>query len=108
LQYACIFPLDAPRDCNAGDPSCDCYDPSTLPPLCDPAQPMRQVSAKAYPGIRPLQRARRLGDNAVASSIRPTPAAPPESPDIPVHLAYTGAMRELGDRMARALVPFNR
>lgn len=101
LQYACIFALEEPRDCSQLDASCDCAE-GVATPLCDPAVPNRQLRAKAYPGIRPLQLARLLGDNAVASSICPSPPANPSSAP-PLH--YEAAMNELGDRMARSLVP---
>ncbi len=103
LQYACTFALETPRECKSGQPECQCMpDRSTDPPLCDPASPNVQLRAKAYPGIRPLQLARLLGDNAVASSIcPPNPDAPPTGPVV----AYQGAMNQLGDRMARSLLP---
>ena len=103
LQYACTFALETPRECVVGAPECSCTpDMNTFPPLCDAASPNTQVRAKAYPGIRPLQLARLLGDNAVASSIcPPNPDAPAPGPNV----AYRGAMNQLGDRMARSLLP---
>ncbi|HEX2732372.1 MAG TPA: hypothetical protein VHM70_12230 [Polyangiaceae bacterium] len=68
LQYSCIFPLPAPRDCTAaGDSYCDCApaDPEmNLPgpegnPLCWDATTQtyttNQVYAKAYPAPRMLE-----------------------------------------------------
>ena len=102
LQYACTFALETPRECATGDTSCECEPESNDNVLCDLASPNTQVRAKAYPGIRPLQLARLLGDNAVASSIcPPNPDAPATGPN----LAYRGAMNQLGDRMARSLLP---
>lgn len=103
LQYACTFAVETPRECVAGAAECNCTpDMSAFPPLCDPASPTTQIRAKAYPGIRPLQLARLLGDNAVASSIcPPNPDAPATGPNV----AYRGAMNQLGDRMARSLLP---
>ncbi|MBX3210958.1 MAG: hypothetical protein KF850_02900 [Labilithrix sp.] len=103
LQYACTFALETPRTCQAGQPECSCF-PERLDdsPLCDPASPDVQLRAKAYPGIRPLQLARLLGDNAVAASIcPPIPDAPSPAPPV----AYRAAMNQLGDRMARSLLP---
>lgn len=107
LQYACSFPLETPRDCDSALGSCDCRAGAPSSPLCDPANPTSQLRAKAYPSIRPLQLARMLGGNAVASSIcegAPVPA-PSESGAIAPSPSYAGAMQALGDRMARSLVP---
>jgi len=104
LQYACTFALEEPRECAVGDRSCGCApDAPTTPPLCDAVVKGKQLRAKAYPGVRPLQLARMLGDNAVASSICPLPADP--SPSGAPTLHYRPAMKQLGDRMARSLLP---
>lgn len=103
LQYACTFALEEPRICNTSGEPCDCApETSTDSPLCDAADRTKQVRAKAYPGIRPLQLARLLGDNAVASSICPRSAS--TAPNDPI-VAYRPAMNQLGDRMARSLLP---
>ncbi len=104
LQYACTFALEEPRLCEAGT-SCDCVEETRNSPLCKPwsESPFTQVRAKAYPGVRPLQLARMLGDNAVASSICPRAVQPSSSGDPVVN--YRPAMEELGDRMARSLLP---
>jgi len=104
LQYACTFALDTPRLCTASAVECNCApnSPEASSPLCDTSNPALQVRAKAYPGIRPLELARLLGDNAVASSI--CPPAPAGMPTEPV-IAYRPAMKQLGDRMARSLLP---
>jgi hypothetical protein len=74
LQYACIFDLPSMINCTEGDPNCDC---STEPggarrPICQ--QPEGRYSriqwgGKAYPGSRPLQVVRELGDQGIAASI---------------------------------------
>ena len=103
LQYACTFALEEPRVCSPATLECDCHaDRATNAPLCDATEKTKQLRAKAYPGIRPLQLARMLGDNAVASSI--CPRAPEPSSGDPI-VAYRPAMEELGDRMARSLLP---
>jgi len=82
LQYACTFPLAEPAACS-GD-SCDCNppaganDPGELarnrplcqPPAGGPAEPT-QYFGKAYPGLRPLQVLRGIGDSAIVASICP-------------------------------------
>ena len=76
-EYACIFPLDTPRDCSAmaiaNDPtlsaSCDCAAPTSggdyshaqVPAVCNDMNPRMQDSAKAYPTIRELELAHLLG-----------------------------------------------
>jgi hypothetical protein len=79
-EYACIFKLDAPRDCSDQaiqmDPtladSCDCASPdptvgggefthAEVPAVCNDANPRTQDSAKAYPTIRELELAHLLG-----------------------------------------------
>lgn len=79
LQYACIFPLDPPRDCGPdGDAvSCDCFEEELIAtrPLChrETGEPIgtTQYYAKAYPGIRQLQVLRDFGDSSIAASICP-------------------------------------
>lgn len=103
LQYACTFVLEAPRVCE-GDSDCSCT-PFFIPrrPICTSETPARQIAAAAYPGIRVFQLTRQLGDNAVASSICPTPQAASSASTTPT-FGYRPAMRQLGDRMARSLV----
>ena len=82
LQYACTFPLAMPVAC-AGD-NCDCNGPGsegsedeTLRnrPLCQPPgggpAGTTQYFGKAYPGLRPLEVLRGVGDSAIVASICP-------------------------------------
>jgi hypothetical protein len=101
LQYACIFPLQTPRDCSdPGIVSCDCGDPLNDNPLCEP-DPSKggnrtlQVRAKAYPGIRQLNVIRDLGPQGVASSICPTQQNDPSRADY----AYRPAIGALIERV---------
>lgn len=76
LQYACTFPLEAPEPCT-GD-SCDCDEapadnrnrPLCQPPTSGPAG-TTQYYGKAYPGLRPLEVLRGIGDSAIVASICP-------------------------------------
>jgi hypothetical protein len=99
LQYACTFTLPAPKDC--ADPrfagACDCTKTGPNPPLCNGAI---QVRGKAYPAIRELAVARALGDRAVVASICPSTLDPTQ----PAY-GYRPALRALGDRMSKSLVP---
>ncbi|RYZ03566.1 MAG: hypothetical protein EOO73_27165 [Myxococcales bacterium] len=85
LQLACTFALD-PQPC-AADGRCDCRPPSeedpvnapgdlaSNSPLCQPpgggpAEPT-QYFGKAYPGLRPLEVLKGIGDAAIVASICP-------------------------------------
>jgi hypothetical protein len=79
LQYACTFPLPAPRECEPAQAgvSCECgVDASASnSPLCQPpvggaAEP-RQFYAKAYPGLRQLRVLKEFGENAIVASACP-------------------------------------
>jgi hypothetical protein len=78
-EYACIFPLAVPRDCTSPDNrlACDC---STAPgvltaaetsPVCDATVVTQQDYAKAYPTVRELLLAKKLGTQGIAASICP-------------------------------------
>lgn len=83
LQYACTFQLPTPTPCS-GDSSCDCHAGDSKDsenelarnrPLCQPpgggaAEP-QQYFGKAYPGLRPLEVLRGIGDSAIVASICP-------------------------------------
>jgi hypothetical protein len=100
LQYACIFPLLAARDCT--DPnllSCDCKDSMNDNPLCepDPVDPSKrtlQVRAKAYPGLRHLSLLKELGNQGVVASICPAELADSTS----LTFAYRPAVRAFIER----------
>ncbi|MEY2930408.1 MAG: hypothetical protein RL033_1157 [Pseudomonadota bacterium] len=80
LQYACILPLAAPRDCSLLDPlvdNCDCFTGVNDRPLCEQAPGVSaagntQYWAKAFPGPRELQVLRDFGavtSNSIVASI---------------------------------------
>jgi hypothetical protein len=86
LQYACTFKLEQSTPCTADDEACDCHaavgtereEDSELArnrPLCQPptgGSPVAtQYYGKAYPGLRPLEVLRGLGDSAIVASICP-------------------------------------
>ncbi|MRG94865.1 hypothetical protein GF068_23515 [Polyangium spumosum] len=108
LQYACIFPLPAAdqRDCTDTNlTACDCTQ-SNDNPLCqpDPANnnaPTYQVRAKAYPGVRPLQVMRDLGEQGIVASVCP---AKIEQVDIDKpDFGYRPAIGSIIDRLKSAL-----
>jgi hypothetical protein len=75
LEYACIFPLTAPRDCSTRMPSeCDCTPGEQDRPLCEREPGVStpgttQYWAKAYPGLRQLQVLHDFGRNSIVASI---------------------------------------
>lgn len=83
LQYACTFKLAESPPC-VGEASCDCHaevDPDGSSelmrnrPLCQPpgggAAEAKQHYGKAYPGLRPLEVLKGIGDSAIVASICP-------------------------------------
>lgn len=112
LQYACTFPLLAPKPCPNNDSTCDCAPDKTgsaepvqasNSPLCQPptggAATTTQYYGKGYPGTRELGFARLLGARAVPASICPTNLSDASSPDY----AYNPAFSALLARLARTL-----
>jgi hypothetical protein len=83
LQYACIFPLPAARDCLQVEqaspaPGCNCgssFNPADFDPVCQSPTTgtygNTQYFAKAYPGIRELSLLRALGSQGLTASVCP-------------------------------------
>jgi hypothetical protein len=102
LQYACIFPLGAGRDCS--DPTvvgCDCTDPTNDSPLCaanpnDGGQRTLQIAAKAYPSPRTMQVVKGLGDQGILTSICPSEIGDASLPDY----AYRPVVQAVFERIA--------
>jgi hypothetical protein len=74
LQYACIFPLPAPRNCAVAGPGqpCECQDIMTDNPLCQNKNGQfgtTQFFAKAYPARRQLKVVQKLGNAGALGSI---------------------------------------
>ncbi len=107
LEYACIFPLPAPRDCAALDSAvdaCDCYAGDNDRPLCEAmpgqsAATTTQLFAKAYPGSRQLEVLRGHGANASVASICARNVTDPSRSDF----GYRPAMSGVLERMSSAL-----
>lgn len=106
VQYACTFPLAQPRTCAPGDFTCDCSNAngrpsSQVPSVCDPANPVMQVRAKAYPTIRELTLAKKLGEQGIVSSICPAHVAE-QAPGDPLY-GYRPAISAIVDRLSSQL-----
>jgi hypothetical protein len=71
LQYACIYPRQAPKACGSGACECDGNAIATNP-ICQQSDgsygPVQQY-ARALPGIRELQVVKGLGDRAAVGSV---------------------------------------
>ncbi len=116
LQYACMFPLVdssgvlTSRDCTLAQnaASCDCpqlagtVNLMQLPPICDPTTITKQVAAKAYPTIRELAVAQKLGNQGIVSSICPIDASDNATHDDP-NYGYRPAVEVIVDRLKNAL-----
>jgi hypothetical protein len=101
LQYACIFPLTAPKDCStvAAGVGCDCKTTNeiSMRPLCNGTQ---QLYAKAYPALRQLEVLKGYGMNSIVASICPKnmAAAPTDA-----SYGYSPAAAAVIDRLAREM-----
>lgn len=107
LQYACTFELPQPIPCSmTNQDGCDCnaseqaYNRS-LCVYAGTGSDGTQVAAKAYPGRRELEVARRMGDKAVLASICPRTLADPQHPSY----GYVPVMRAIQRQVRRVLVP---
>ncbi len=71
LQYACIYPRQAPRDCTGGACDCEGADIATNPSCqaSDGSYGPVQRYARAFPSIRELQVVKGLGDRAAVGSV---------------------------------------
>jgi hypothetical protein len=105
LQYACIFPLDQPRDCS--DPTqigCDCEDANNDNPLCQDGAGQfgtTQYYAKAYPGRRHLAVLEALGAQGIVGSICPAQTHSVAQAD----WGYRPAFAAIAEAASRSLVP---
>ncbi len=108
LQYACIFPLAAPRDCTQAinGYACDCpAQPLThdqTPPVCSDTMPTMQVAAKAYPTVRELLVAKMMGVQGIVSSLCPIDTTDNAGGNDPLY-GYRPAISALVDRLKGAL-----
>jgi hypothetical protein len=107
LQYACIFPLGAPKTCTDFQ-DCDCFVPpmgnaaAAANPLCQNAAGMYsnvQSRAKGYPGTRELQVLQGLGEQAIIASICPSNTTNMNGADF----GYRPAIAALISRLRNAL-----
>jgi hypothetical protein len=108
LQHACIFALPSPIPCDAANASgCDCNDDelAKVSALCQqPGSGMTgatQYFGKAYPALRELELARRLGDRAIVSSICARNTSTPSRDDY----GFLPAMRAIQRSLRNLIAP---
>jgi hypothetical protein len=115
LQYACIFELAEPRNCETIPEykRCDCeaqHIDNDLNPLCqrdDNQYSTDQRFAKAYPGLRHLEVLKDFGDNAIVASIcaRNLEPALREQPDYGYRPAISAIVDRLKETFGGACLP---
>jgi hypothetical protein len=101
LQYACIYPRQAPKAC--ANAACECDGTSIATnPICQTSDgsygPVQQY-ARALPGIRELQVIRGLGDRAVASSVCAPTTVGTQEPTFGYKATVDATLRALRQRI---------
>ena len=100
LQYACIYPLEQPIECAAGE-HCDCSGVDEKPLCRNPTTGeygLTQYFAKAYPGVRELSVLQGIDNQAIVASICPK-VLDPNDPSY----GYAPAVQAIIDRLAITL-----
>jgi hypothetical protein len=116
LQYACIFPLEPPRNCATLDPNtdnCDCYQGVLNRPLCEQtpgssAAGTTQYWAKAYPGPRQLQVLKDFGEkssNSIVASICARNVTRKADPDYGYRPAIAAIVDRLKEQLGNRCLP---
>jgi hypothetical protein len=115
-EYACIFPITPPRDCTndggvwtvpANQYACDCSSTGLTAeetsPLCNPSAVNSQVFAKAYPTIRELSLAHKMGNQGIVSSLCPIDPVDMSSDGTDPYYGYRPAVATIVNRLKNAL-----
>jgi len=113
LQFACVFQLVTPKDCSLSEyqGACDCQQGSLTRsgPLCTSTGggPTLQIRGKAYPSVREMVIAHKMGAQGIVSSICPIHVVPAnaangDSPTDPL-FGYRPAMTTLVNRIKASL-----
>lgn len=110
LQYACIFPLPEPRNCEGqSDVSCDCTPSAEDKPLCQAtigaAPTTVQHWAKAYPGLRELEVLRGFGENSIVASICARNVRDLSRRDFGYRPAISSILERLEEQLVRSCLP---
>jgi len=113
LQYACIFPLGAPRQCtDAVTGGCDCKQADSnlaTKPLCQAAgqagTDITQYYAKGYPGLRFLSVLKDFGLNSIVGSVCPKITNNPDSPGYGYNPAVRAIINRLKEKLKGTCLP---
>jgi len=120
-EYACVFPLATPRNCDPNNAnnseadisSCDCSTAGPggmaptlpadhVPSVCNAQNPLQQDYAKAYPTIRELLLAEKLGTQGIVSSLCPIHVTDNSAGNDPLY-GYRPAVASIIDRLKTSL-----
>jgi hypothetical protein len=113
-EYACIFKLTTPRNCDPTNTanaesdisSCDCSTSglaaNAIPAVCDKSNPLQQDYAKAYPTVRELLLANKLGSQGIVSSLCPIDLTDNAAGNDPLY-GYRPAVATIIDRLKASL-----
>jgi hypothetical protein len=120
-EYACVFKLATPRNCDPNNAnnaesdisSCDCSTAGPggvaptlpadhVPAVCDTANPLQQDYAKTYPTIRELLLAEKLGTQGIVSSLCPIDLVDNSAGNDPLY-GYRPAITTIIDRLKASL-----
>jgi hypothetical protein len=101
LQYTCIFPLPAPRDCTTTSTWCEC--PSDDDPLCEDPTGVdtTQYFGRAHPGLRQLAVLRDIGPQGVVGSVCPARTDDPGAPEG----NYRPVLGTIAETVSKSLAP---
>jgi hypothetical protein len=113
-EYACIFKLTTPRNCDPGNAanaesdisSCDCSTAGlaadAVPAVCDTTNPLQQDYAKTYPTIRELLLANLLKGQGIVASLCPIDIVDNAAGNDP-NYGYRPAISSIIDRLKSSL-----
>lgn len=101
LQYACIYPRQAPKDCAGG--ACECSGANiNTNPICqanDGSYGSVQRYARALPGTRELQVVKGLGDRAAVGSVCAPLTVDAQAPSFGYKPSVDAVLRALRQRI---------
>jgi hypothetical protein len=109
LQFACIYPHPAPKECSGGASDCECI-PGNIDtnPLCqapDGSYGSSQHFARALPSVRELELLARLGSQGVVASVCAAETVDPTHPAYGYKPAVDALLRELRRSLEAAPEP---
>ena len=99
LQYACVYQLPTPIDCDANPHGCECKgNPNNGNPICQTSTGQyssQQTFGRATPAPRTLSVLRELGPQAIVASVCTGPSADSNDPAFAYRPSVAAIMRRL-------------